>query len=561
MKRLIVFLILVGAVSISFGQEKDQDVIFKALNDEMARSMNELKFKSFEKPYFIEYVVNDSDMLAIRSTYGGLTSSSQDKNRILVAKVRLGSYEFDSSATARIGLPLETDYDVIRHMTWLITDSVYKRVINSYESKKASRKETEETLEEDEKGIPSFSKATPVVGVEEPIKVVVDKELWEARARKWSAMFKSMPQFEQSNVNLYVTSQNRYLLNSEGSKLLQPRLLLTYDVHARAESSEDKTVAPFRHIFSKTFDAAPSDKEIEEQIRNFAKELATYNDAGEIEDTYIGPALFVGAASANLVNRVLAPALRAGDGGAGIDTITDRLAGGIASGTSSEDRIGRKVLPTSISVYDDPTRMKYGESDLVGSYKYDDQGVEAKPIVLVENGILKTLLSTRTPTKKMRESNGRSRAGGTNISNLIVESKKGMSIAELKELLIEECKAQGLPFGVIFRTNQTTLGEPDGVNDFAYKVYVDDGREEPFRNGAMGGVSFRDLRDILATGDDPFVFNMLLNSSYNGTGTPASIVTPSLLIEEVTVGKSKLRKNPKKMVTAPTPTVTQKQPR
>jgi predicted Zn-dependent protease len=181
----------------------------------------------------------------------------------------------------------------------------------------------------------------------------------------------------------------------------------------------------------------------------------------------------------------------------------------------------------------------------------------AKPLTLIENGVLKTLLTTRTPLKNIQSSNGRARGTGprgasANISNLFVRSRDGKSFAELKKHLIEECKKQGLSYGIIIRENNSTYGAFNSNTPLMfYKIYVEDGREELFREASLIDLSVREFRNILAAGNDPFAFNLLLNSSYNGTGTPASMVAPSVLLEETYLKKNKANKAKPKLLTQP----------
>ncbi|MFV0387291.1 MAG: metallopeptidase TldD-related protein, partial [Pyrinomonadaceae bacterium] len=275
-------------------------------------------------------------------------------------------------------------------------------------------------------------------------------------------------------------------------------------------------------------------------------EFTNYSNAKDFGDVYIGPALFTKGASVQLFLQLLEPNLMNPNANA----MAEALYGEDGYGaTGFSDRIGRKVLPTFLSVYDDPTRSKYGEFPLAGMYKYDDEVVEAKPITLIENRVLRTLLSTRTPSKKIKQSNGRARGGTTDISNFIVESKGGKSFAELKQQLMDECKAQGVPFGIILRDNNSTYGSFGAT--MVYRVDVKTGNEELMRGASISDFSVRELRDILAAGNDPYPFNLLVNSSYNGTGTPASVVAPSVLVEEIYLTKAPVRKERSRLLTHP----------
>ena len=535
---LIRITILVFALCVSApAQSSNKDVIFRAVEDEMARSMNELKFKTFEKPYFLEYIVEESEVLGIQAAFGAIKRSNLGKSRMLFTQVRIGSYDLDNVGSFAfrlpIPLPVEDDYSAIRRSVWLVTDRSYKQAINMFEAVKASKRNQEQ---DDDEKVPSFIKQDPTVSIGKKGSLSVDKSLWEERVRRWSAMFRKMPEFRESRFNFYVRQLNRYLINSEGSRILAPSLLVTVDIHASASTKDNSVVETYRHLFSKSFREAPSVEDVDRQIESFAGDLKRFKSAKPFKDTYIGPAIFSRGASVQLFLQLLAPNL---------------------SGNSYADRIGRKVLPTFLSVKDDPTVDEIDGKRLAGSYLIDDEGVKAKPVSLIENGVLKTLLMTRTPIKSLRQSTGHARGGGfrgsqASISNLIIEAKNEKSIVELKKQLIDECRKQGLEYGVMFRENNATYSNFSGSSPvLVYKVYVEDGREELFREASVVDLSPRELRNILAAGDDQFHFNYLSNSSYQGTGTPTSVVAPSVLLEEVYLKKTRFRKEKERLVTHP----------
>ncbi len=541
--RNLILVILVFSISGTLLGQNTQDFVFPAIEDEMTRSLKDLKWKSFDKPYFLEYVIEDVDSLTIQATFGALKRSTRQRNRLLLTQVRVGNYDLDSGAVLPYPLPVDDDYESIRRAVWFSTDEAYKRAIDQFESVKAAKESI--VKEEEDEDVPSFSKEKTVVSIGKPGVLEVDQEKWEKHVRDWSAIFRSYPKFNDSYVNFYVRQSNRYLVNSEGTKVLKPELLITVDIHTNATSKDGSSIGPYKHIFATSFDEILNVEAINKEIRSLADEVKTFEDAAELKETYIGPAIFTEGASAQLFIQLLAPELENSGGDSPIDSP------GVGS-SGFGDRIGRRVLPAFLSVVDDPTMTKFGNMKLAGNYEVDDEGVEAKPLTLIENGILRTLLATRNPSKKIRNSNGRARGAGADMSNLIVSSKNGKTFAELKAQMIAECKEQGLPFGIIFRGNNATFSSfTNGGAVLAYKVNVTDGREEIFKGATITDFAASDLRRILGAGNDPYAFNFLINSSYSGTGTPASIVAPTVLVEEINLRKTRLAKEKPKMVTHP----------
>jgi predicted Zn-dependent protease len=217
------------------------------------------------------------------------------------------------------------------------------------------------------------------------------------------------------------------------------------------------------------------------------------------------------------------------------------------------DKLERPVLPAFLSVVDDPTQEILGGRPLFGSYAFDDEGVPAAPVTLVENGVLKTLLMSRRPRKEIGRSNGHGRGQiqggiGAAIGNLFVKTAEGKGTADPKAELIRLCREEGLKFGILVRVLDEPGGPGAGTFAFsssgrqgrsmlaapleAYRVYVEDGREELVRGLVPGEVTVRTLKDIVAAGSEPYVSNRLMS----GAG-PASITAPPVIVRELELSR------------------------
>jgi predicted Zn-dependent protease len=265
-----------------------------------------------------------------------------------------------------------------------------------------------------------------------------------------------------------------------------------------------------------------------------ASELTALEQAPALNENYLGPALFTGQAAAEMFSQLLAPEL-----------CSQRPSIGSQQEDSSSlfNRINRRVLPPFLSVFDDPTQQKFAEQSLLGAFPVDDQGVMARKVSLVEEGILKNLLMSRRPRKNALQSTGHGRSsfvGGasTAIGNLFIQPKEGKSYEELKQELIRTCRLQTLPYGVIIKT-LSNRGGGKNLSDpvLAYRVWVEDGREELIRGLNPGELTLKDLRQIQAVGNDHYVYNQIEGTSRQGGGIATSIVAPSVLIEELELRK------------------------
>lgn len=514
------------------------DPVMRAMADELQRSVSELQFKDLEKPYFIQYNVLDQERYRTSATFGALTASDASRARVLQAQVRVGDYDFDNSefvaGPAFQGAPpagvtnqtvIDNDYDAIRRALWLATDAAYKQSVEQLARKRAF---VQNKIRGDQ--IPDFSKENPVTALGARRGLEIDKGRWEKQVREWSAVFKDFPEIQESNVVLEAQLTHRYLVNSEGTRTLQPSMLVFLEVDAGTEASDGLRLRHWIPFNAGSFDQLSPAQEITKAIRQMATDLTALRSAPVLDTDYSGPVLFTGQASAEMFARVLAPNLS----GQRLP-LTDQQQG---QTTRSEllDRLNRPVLPRFLSVFDDPTTQRIGNQELLGHYQVDDQGVPARRVSLIEQGVLKNFLMSRRPGKDMPQSNGHGRSGipgreTAQIGNLFIQSSEGKSYEDLKQRLLKMCQEENLQYGILIKAIDKDGRSPIGMPVLTYKVYVADGHEELIRGAFAQGIPIRSLRQIEAVGNDAFVVNRLAGS--NELPTPTSIVAPSVLLEEM----------------------------
>ena len=78
-------------------------------------------------------------------------------------------------------------------------------------------------------------------------------------------------------------------------------------------------------------------------------------------------------------------------------------------GQTFTKKVGQEVLPKFLSVADDPTKSELAGVKLAGSYDYDNEGVPARRVEVIQDGILKNFLTSRMPIKGFEQSNGHGR--------------------------------------------------------------------------------------------------------------------------------------------------------
>jgi TldD protein len=540
LKGFVCISLLLSSAFVSRSQNAtgSADPVMRAMTDELQRSVAELQFKDLDKPYFIQYIVVDQERYRASATFGALTGSDSSRARYVQAQVRVGDYDFDNSefvtgqgfqGPPQSGVTTKTvtddDYDGIRHSLWLITDAAYKQAVEQLARKRAF---VQNKIRGDQ--IPDFSKEAPVTAVGGHRGLEVNKAVWEKQVREWAAVFKDYSQIEESSVVLEAQLTHRYLVNSEGTRTLQPSVLVSVEVDAGTSAADGMRLRHWIPFNAGAFDQLPPASEITKAIRQMGTDLTNLRSAPVLDADYSGPVLFTGQASAEMFARVLAPNLS----GQRLPLSEQQQAQ--TNRSELVDRMNRPVLPRFLSVFDDPTTQRIGNQELLGHYQVDDQGVPARRVSLIEQGVLKSFLMSRRPGKDMPQSNGHGRSGipgreTAQIGNLFIQSSEGKSYEDLKQQLIKMCQEENLQYGVVIKALIGDGRSPIGSPVLTYKVYVADGREELIRGAFAQSIPIRSLRQIEAVGNDASVVNRLAGSS--DLPTPTSIVAPSVLLEEV----------------------------
>ena len=184
---------------------------------------------------------------------------------------------------------------------------------------------------------------------------------------------------------------------------------------------------------------------------------------------------------------------------------------------------------------DDPTLSAYDGKTLLGSYAFDDEGVAAQKVSLIDKGELVNYLIGREPIRDFSQSNGHGRAApgqvtSPSIGNLIVESSEALSPEQLKAKLIDMSRDAGKAYGYFV----DTLGGRD-VPRLLYRVYVSDGHLELVRGAEFDELDLRSLRnDLVAAGNDAQVSN-------RQGAIPTTVITPSILFDELEVKRTEAK--------------------
>ncbi len=530
-------LILVAFVSL--GQSSDtEEVLVKALQDEMQRSLDQLKEEGEAELYYIEYRVVQIRYVQNYYSIGSQFTSGSGQSRRLEVSVRVGSKNLDqTNFRGRSGfdrpysatLPIEDDYDEIRRVAWEVTDQAYKDAINRFAEKQtvlASRTDEEERK-------PDFSEQEPFTHSEH--RGIAEQSLTTLNELgvEISELFLDSPEIYSSQVYTTAAASRSVYINSEGSFNDVEKERCTIQVGADTQSEKGDNLRDSRARYSLDCDELAPFEEMKEDVKNMIANMKAMRTADPLDDVYFGPVMFEGQAGVKFLASELLPRLIAERK----PLMANPNWGGMER-NSFLDRVDRRVISAKVNVLNDPTMSHYLDSPLVGSYVVDEQGVKAVPTMLIENGILKSMLVGRTPVEDFAVSTGSNRTGDrfSAPGNVIIEPQEGLSDEEMRDEFLILLEDFNLDFGIVVRNstsgNFSSRGFPQTVTE-AYKVYAD-GTEELVGSVEVDDITERTLRDIVAVSTAVERFDTSLASN---SLVPISIIAPSVLVEELTVRK------------------------
>lgn len=517
-------------------------VLLTAMEQELERSMAALK--AADPPaYFISYNVTEQQRSEVQGSNGALLSSQEVRTRWLETTVRTGNYDLDD--THKVGgrdsgfqssfgtqVPLDDDAAVLRRAIWLETDRQYRGAAEALLKIKTGR---DVKVESAEGRAPDFSREKPQVWFGPHAAFQVDRHPWEEKVRRYTSAFRTSSAVLNSIVTFSAAAQNEYVINSEGTRLQFGDVKYRLELYIQGKAPDGMDINRYANFDWTDPAAAPDDQAVLAGVKQITKELEALV-AAPIIDPYAGPALLTGRASAVFFHEVFG---HRAEGHRQKD---------VNEGQTFARNVGEKIFPEFLSVYDDPTKARAAGSVLLGKYPFDDEGVPAERVTLVDHGTLKSFLMSRSPLIGFPESNGHGRrqVGLPPVSrqgNLIVESSNAVTNAALRQKLIEEIKRQGKPFGLLIDDiaggfTFTGRGTPQAfqINPLVvYRVYADGRPDELVRGADIVGTPRASLAKILATGDTPEVFNGYCGAESGSI--PVAAVAPAILISEMEIQK------------------------
>lgn len=514
------------------------DPLLEVMRSELQRAKTDLA-KSDPAPYYIGYTVYDQKFVILAGSYGSLLTDTVVQRRQADVTMRVGTPDLDNThGQSRMSgmssglLPLGDDKDAIARVLWQLTDREYKRAAPALLNVKT---DTAVRAEEEDKS-PDFSKQAPVTHIGAAIKLpAFDRTLWEGEIRRLSGEFRKYENVYFATVVLQIQDSGEHTVTSEGTEITMPSASARLIMEAQTRADDGMELLRVETFQASSPEGLPGETELTAKIEKMASDLKALRNA-PVAEPYDGPALLSGRAAAVFFHEVLGHRL---EGHRQRDE---------DEGQTFTKKIGQEVLPKFLSVADDPTLHELAGVRLAGSYAFDDEGVPAQRVEVIQDGVLKNFLLSRMPIKGFDVSNGHGRNQPGRMptgrqGNLIVTSSQTVPEKELRQKLIDEVKKQGKPYGLYFDDIQggftlTTRQLPQAFQVLpviVYKVFPDGRPDELVRGVDIVGTPLAALTRIVATGDQEHVFNGVCGAESGNV--PVSAAAPAMLFSEMEVQK------------------------
>jgi len=515
--------------------------LLATMQQELDRSFKVLNTQD-PPAYFLGYTITDTNRVNVSGSNGALLSSDENRSRYLEVAVRTGSYDLDN--THKVGTrqeqrggsatpaPIDDDTEVLRRTIWLETDKQYRSAAEALIKIKTGKEVKVETAEG---AAPDFTHEQPHTDIGPEVSIKVDRTPWEAKVRAYTKEFRSSPAVINSIVTFTAQAQNAYQITSEGTQLQYGQIRYRLELFIQGKAPDGMDLERYYNFDWVKPSDAPDDKAVLAAGATLRKELEGLV-AAPLNEPSVTPALLTGRAAAVFFHEVFG---HRAEGHRQKDA---------SEGQTFAKKVDQQILPDFLTIIDDPTMSRLGKEDLLGFYEYDDEGVKAHRVMMVDHGVLKNFEMSRSPLVGFPHSNGHGRRqlGAFPVSrqgNLIVESSKTMTDAQLRAKLIELVKQQNKPYGLLIDDiaggfTFTGRGQPQAFQVqplVVYKVFADGRPDELVRGVDIVGTPLASLTKIVATGDKQEVFNGYCGAESGSV--PVSAAAPAILTSELEVQK------------------------
>jgi TldD protein len=529
-----------------------QDPVLETLTSELQREYQVLS-KQPVAPYFISYNLGDEQNVTMQSSFGTLTRSDSTHTRTLLIDLRVGDYKLDNTHQIRANggmfggggfagvnarsAPIENNPEALRLALWRETDNAYKAGKERLEAVKTNRtvKVEEEDTSADFSALPKAETGNLYEAPVDMGSYFKNRAAWEEKLRKYSAVFRGTEHIYEAKATLVATVIRKYYTSTEDVSMASNQIYVRLMISAMTKADDGMELPLYKSYFGFKPEDLPSDETILSDARQMLKTLEAVRKA-PIVDPFTGPAILSGGASGVFFHEIFG------------HRIEGHRQKNVNEGQTFKKKINERILPEFMSVVFDPLKKDLNGDALMGSYTFDDEGIKARKVTVVEDGVFKGFLMSRSPIEGFDRSNGHGRAAPgkrpvARQSNLIVEAKQSVSEDQLRTMLIEECKKQNKPYGLRFQqveggftlTGRTIPNSFNVLPILVYRVYADGRQDELVRGVDLIGTPLATFERIIAASNKVETFNGVCGAESGWV--PVSASSPSLLVREIEVQK------------------------
>jgi hypothetical protein len=601
-KKHIITLILFVAFFTTFAQaESFESVAFRAMQSEINRNMNDLKLDNLRSPYFVGYLITDAHLYSVDAQLGALVRVIDRPLRSRETSVLVGSHQrnnlnfmnenklfgwYGSSWYMNIPMPLDNNYDAVRRSLWVDTDSKYKEAAEMFESKQTAF--NQQNIPEREANLADFSAIPALNRNVASQRITFNKPQIETLVKNLSAVFANYPHLTKSGVNVYVYNADALYLNNENIQYKVPFSLVNVRIYAETVATDGEPLIDYVNLYFNIPDQIPALNVLTQQVNQMATMLTQLRTAPAITESYSGPVMFEGEAVGEIVSQCFIDNPNGLLASRKIITSSPMLQQRYGQWLPKENRLeqltNKKVITRELSVVAVNDRKTHNGIPLIGYREVDAQGVvPPSKTMLIEDGVLRNLLTDRTPTLRNANSNGHRMFALSNgslttaLGSGVIEltSNETQSYEELKKALIAAAKEEDYEYAYIVRKMASPMAGVPGLSAFipqsntgvfnvsrplyVYRISVEDGKEELVRSAKLADLSLKSFKRIVGVSDTQEVYNTVQNGKsdhmwgygthqYALAGAPASFIVPrAIVFQELEIEKDNsiiLRREP-----------------
>lgn len=539
--------------------------VLRAMDAELQRTMDGLR-DATPAPYFVSYSITEVSSTLISASMGALDADVTSTRRILDVDLRVGSHRLDNTRSIRgvafemgrgtrgVEMPLSDNETALRSVIWSATDKAYKSAAERY-GKVVTNLQVK-VKEEDSSADLSQESAQRYLETIQPLRF--DTTLWRERARQLSSMCAGKEHILTGRVTFQAENLVKYFVNTDGSRIQTSEPIVKMFVIVKSKAEDGMSLPLYESYSAYSADRLPSMQELESDVRRLLELCARLRTA-QLMETYTGPAILSGRSAGVFFHEIFG------------HRVEGHRQKDVNSSQTFKPFLNKKILPDFISVVFDPTIKELAGKDIVGAYKFDDEGMPGKRVTAVDSGVFKSFLTNRAPIEHFPHSNGHGRrqAGLKTVSrqsNLIVVASKTVPYDTLRSMLRSECRKQEKEFGLLFEDIQggfTFTGRtvPNAFNVqplVVYKIYADGRPDELVRGVDLIGTPLTTFNNIIAAADDIGIFNGVCGAESGGV--PVSASSPTLLVSTIEVQKKQKSQAKPPLLADPTVQTTGGQP-